>query len=468
MTNVTLVIKNGRVVTPTGILYGGVAVDEEQIVAIGADAGLPVGKREIDANGCYVIPGLIDPHVHLGLSYRPGTTLEKWREDFETESIGAIHGGVTTCLSHWRYPGSYQEKIDQLIAWGNEKSRIDFNFHPVIGTETHLADLPVLCAKGITSFKFYYTAYREVPGFPAANEATLFKAFSFLGQQGYPAVGLVHAEDIDIALTLQEQVKATGRKDLEAWTLSRPHLVEIIRMFSAIEIAKVTHATLYFAHVTTTRGTDMVKQARDEGWPVWAETQPCFLTHTMHDEETIGSWGKINPALKDAPDLERLWRGLRDGSVTNIGTDHLNWSKSDKEVRGQRHQAIWENLAGFPNGMESMLPVLMTAGVHQNRISIEDLVRVASTNTARVFGLYPRKGILAPGSDADIVIVDPDKTAVVNENFYHGQVRDWSLHWGWIMRGLATMTIVRGRVMMEKGETVGPAGHGHFVPCRAD
>ncbi len=467
MANVSLVIKNGRVVTATDILYGGVAVEDEKIVAVGADASLPAGKREIDANGCYVIPGLIDPHVHLGLSYRPGTTLEKWRDDFDAESEGAIHGGVTTCLSHWRYANSYQEKVDQLIAWGNEKSRIDFNFHPVIGTETHLADMPALYAKGITSFKFYYTAYREVPGFPAANEATLFRAFSFLGQQGYPAVGLVHAEDIDIALTLQEQVKASGRNDLAAWTLSRPHLVEIIRMFSAIEIAKATGATLYFAHVTTERGADMIKQARSEGWNVWAETQPCFLTHTMHDEDTVGSWGKINPSIKDEPDRQRLWRGIKDGSVTNVGTDHLNWSKSDKEVQGRKHQAIWENIPGFPNGMESMLPVLMTAGVHQNRIGIEDLVRVASTNTARVFGLYPRKGTLMPGSDADIVIVDSEKSAVVDEKFYHGQVRDWSLYWDWKMKGLAAMTIVRGKVMMENGETVGPAGHGRFIPCRA-
>lgn len=463
---VDIVIKHGRVVTPSGVIYGGVAVEGEQIVAVGADSRLPAGKREIDAQESYIIPGLIDPHVHLGLSYRPGTTLEQWREDFETESEGAIHGGVTTCMSHWRYSDSYLEKVDQLIAWGNEKSRIDFNFHPVIGTETHLADMPALCDKGITSFKFYFTAYREVPGFPAADEGTLYRAFSFLGNYGYPAVGLVHAEDIDIVLVLQEQIKATGRQDLAAWTLSRPHLVEIIRMASAMEIAKATGATLYFAHVTTVEGADMIKQAQAGGWPVWAETQPCFLTHTMHDEEDVGSWGKINPALKDEADRERLWRSLIDGSVTNIGTDHLNWHKVDKEVSGRKHQAIWENIPGFPNGMESMLPVLMTAGVNQGRITIEDLVRVASTNTAKVFGLYPRKGILAPGSDADIVIVNPHKSAIVDENFYHGQVRDWSLYWGWEMRGLPVLTMVHGKVMMEDGETVGPAGHGRFIPCR--
>lgn len=467
MAGTSLVIKNGRVVTPAGIIYGGVAVQDEKIVFVGADAALPAGHREIDARGCFVIPGLIDPHVHLGLSYRPGTTLEKWRDDFETESEGAIHGGVTTLLSHWRYPGSYLDEVDRIIGWGNEKSRIDFNLHPVIGTDTHLADMPQLCAKGITSFKFYYTAYREVPGFPAANEATLLRAFSFLGSYGYPAVGLVHAEDIDVALTLTEKVRATGRRDLAAWTLSRPALAEIIRMFSAIEIAKATGSALYFAHVTTARGAEMIKQARAEGWPVWAEVQPCFLTHTMDDEETIGSWGKINPSLKSDSDRQRLWRGLRDGSVTNVGTDHLNWFKSDKEVHGEKYQAVWENLAGFPNGMEGMLPVLMTAGVHENRITIEELVRVTSTNTAQVFGLYPRKGVLAPGSDADIVIVDPDKQALVDENFYHGQVRDWSLYWGWKMRGLATLTVLRGQVMMEGGETVGPSGHGRFVPCRA-
>lgn len=465
MAGLSLVIKNGRVVTPGGIVYGGVAVQDDKIAAVGADSALPSGYREIDARGCFIMPGLIDPHVHLGLSYRPGTTLEKWREDFETESEGAIHGGVTTCLSHWRYPGSYLEKVDQLIAWGNEKSYIDFNFHPVIGTETHLADMPQLCAKGVTSFKFYYNAYREVPGFPAANEATLFRAFSFLGRYGYPAVGLVHAEDIDIALTLTELVQASGRRDLAAWTLSRPPLVEIIRMFSAIEIAKVTGATLYFAHVTTERGADMIKQAREQGWPIWAEVQPCFLTHTMDDEATIGSWGKINPSLKGESDRQRLWRGLRDGSVTNVGTDHLSWHKSDKQVHGEKYQAVWDNLPGFPNGMEGMLSVLMTAGVHENRISMEELVRVTSTNTAKVFGLYPRKGVLAPGSDADIVIVDPDKEAVVDETFYHGQVRDWSLYWGWKMRGQATLTVVRGRVVMEGGETVGTPGHGRFIAC---
>jgi dihydropyrimidinase/dihydroorotase len=150
-----------------------------------------------------------------------------------------------------------------------------------------------------------------------------------------------------------------------------------------------------------------------------------------------------------------------------VGTDHLSWHKADKEVRGEKYLAVWENLPGFPNGMESMLPVLMTAGVHENRITMEELVRVASTNTAKAFGLYPRKGVLAPGSDADIVIVDPDKEATVDESFYHGQVRDWSLYWGWNMRGLATLTVVRGKVVMEGGQTIGEAGHGRFVPCRA-
>jgi dihydropyrimidinase/dihydroorotase len=233
----------------------------------------------------------------------------------------------------------------------------------------------------------------------------------------------------------------------------------------AIELARWAGAPLYVAHLSTAEAADLVAAARARGEAVWAEVTPHHLTHTGDMEREIGCWGKVNPPLRAVGDTERLWRAFHDGGITCLGSNHGTGGRTrpTKEKGGGRHQNIWCARSGNRGGLEHFLPVLMTSGVAAGRLSMEDVVRVGAENTARVFGLYPRKGVLAPGADADVVIVDPDLEATVDDAFYHC-LCEVSIYRGQKFRGLAWTTIVRGRVMMEARQTVGAPGWGRHVP----
>jgi len=468
-----LVIRNGLVVTPGGIVQGGVAVDGEKILAIGADGMLPPARRVLDAGGQYVIPGLIDAHVHMG-SEEDASIEEGLRENMPGETDGALHGGVTTFAHFAGGAGApLVPKIRTTIQEGNRWSRVDFFLHAFIMGEDHLKEQPEVYALGVTSFKHFFNAYKpratEDPGFSwlggPVDAGLLFRSLRFCARQGSPAVGIVHAEDIDLIAVLEEEVRAAGRRDLAAWSEARPNVAEAMRIQMAIAIARVAGAPLYIAHMSTAEGADLVAAARREGWPVWAEVGPAWLTHTADMERDIGCWGKVNPPLRSSRDVERLWRAIRDGGVTCLGTDHGTGGRTRamKEKGGGKHDNIWAARAGIRGGLEHLLPIMMTFGVHAGRISIEDLVRAGATNTAKVFGLYPRKGALLPGADADIVIVDPEREVTVTDEFSHC-LCEVSIYQGWRFKGSARTTIVRGRVMMEDFETVERPGWGRYVP----
>ena len=465
-----LAITNARVVTPAGTIHGAIGIAGERIAYIGSDEGLATAPRVIDAGGAFALPGLIEPHAHLGLSSSKGATeLEKWRRDFVTETERAIHGGVTTVLSHWTGVERYVDHLDTLIGWGEEGSFIDFNVHPVIGLDAHVDQIAELVHRGVTSFKHYYHIYDNPRGralgiFPC-DERTLFRSFRAIAEAGPPALAMVHAEDGPIIEELTEQIRASGRNDLEAWTLARPPLVENLQVRRVIDVAAHLGTPLYLVHATTRESVAMVADARASGQQLWAETQTCFLTHTADMEAEVGAWGKINPSLKYEADRRALWAGIRAGAITSLGDDHLDYGLADKQPGGvDRFGGIWACNAGMPGGMEHLLPVMITAGVRTGLITMEDLVEVCSTRTARAMGLYPRKGVLAVGSDADIVIVDPGTSKKVDEHFYHTNVKDWSLYWGWTLHGIPSTTISRGRVVLENGETAVTPGGGRFVP----
>jgi dihydropyrimidinase len=467
-------ITGGRVITPTGMIEdGGITITGEIISQVDTSVNITAGRRQVDAAGAYIIPGLIEPHAHLGLSSTEGArNLEKWRMDFRTETEGAIHGGVTTVLSHWTGSEDYVATMDTLIGWGESESYIDFNFHPVIGLDAHIAQIPELVARGVASFKHYNLVYnndrgRQLGIYPCDDEL-LYRSFEAIRDAGPHAVAMVHAEDGPIINYLTEKIKASGRSDLEAWTLSRPALVENIRIRRVIDIAESLNTALYLVHVTTKEGVAMVREAKQRGVRIWAETQPCFLTHTARDEQWIGAWGKINPALKYDDDKAALWAGIRAGAVTCIGDDHLDYSKSDKQPHGvDRFNEIWACNAGMPGGMQHLLPVMITFGVLPGRITMNELVDVCATNTAKVMGLYPRKGVLQVGSDADVVIVDPTTSRVVDEDFYRTHVKDWSLYWGERLFGIPRFVTVRGRTVLDNFETAASPGRAKFVPAWA-
>jgi dihydropyrimidinase len=478
---VRLTLRNGLIVTPSGVVRGGMIAEDGVIRHIGDDSSVPQDGETIDAGGKFVIPGVIDPHTHIGVG-PSNATMDCIKAGWESDSRGAAHKGITTVISFqggspipMREP--HVPMLEQQVAWGEEVSYTDFALHAIMQTNEHLDEQADLAARGVVGFKHFYTAYKPDKDLTAdqisigyTDDGMLYDSFSRLGElrrEGVPVLGMIHAEDADICAHLEGKLRAEGRNDLAAWGESRPNVACLVRSEAAAEIAKVTGCPLYIVHITTAEEVDLVRRLRAEGVEVYGETVIHYLTHTMDLEERHGCYPKVIPSIKSAADREALWRGLADGTLTTLGTDHCAWTKAEKEgAEARQFDNIWGALPGMP-GMECLLPALLTFGVRTGRISIEQVAVICSENPARRFGLYPRKGVLQAGSDADFVIVDLDKRALVDDDYYEGWIKDWSVYHGWEFCGMPETTVVRGEVVAHRGEIVGRAGYGRYVGAAA-
>ncbi len=465
-----LAIKNARVVTEAGVIRGGIAVEGGKIAFVGADSQLPAAKRIIDARENFAIPGFMDVHVHLG-GGRKGPIKETLTSTFASETLGAIHGGVTSIgvfvSSNPRE--AIAPRVEAHRDVGNEFSYIDFFTHTVLTSELHLKEMPMLAHEhGCWSFKHFFNANKprheseELLTHPGVENELLFRSLEIIKEIGSPAIGMVHCEDQDIIWILEDRLKAAGRNDLRAWAEARPAWIEHLRMRIGYDIARAVGVPLYCVHIAAAEGVELMAEARRVGYPYWGETCPHYLTHTADMEKEIGAWGRVNTSIKFDRDKESLWHGIADGSITNMGTDHSSYTREIKEQGGGKHNNIWKSRSGIGGGLEHWLPVMMTYGVNAGRITIEDVVRVCCLNNAKAFGLYPRKGVLKPGSDADIVLIDSDREATIDPDFYHG-CSDWSIYYGWKMKGLARFTLVQGQIMLEDFQAVGAPGSGQYI-----
>lgn len=455
-----LAIMNVHMVTPDGVVYGGLGVEGETISYIGPAKELPGAKRVVDGQDHLAIPGFIDPHVHLGQVGVPQDE-EILRRNFLRETRAALRGGVTTVgvFSAPRPSGCGIEGVRLCQEIGEECSFTDFFLHTVVSSERHIEEIPILAREcGVWSFKHFFNANKpRHPGedVPHAHceHTLLFQSLQVVSGLGPPALGMVHCEDQDLINLLEDRLKTENRNDLKAWAEARPGWVEHLRMRLAFEIAKALGAALYFVHIGAAEGVDLMAEARSRGHHVWGETCPHYLTHTAEMEKEIGCWGKVKTAIKFPRDQDRLWEGIKGGNITNMGTDHVVCNREEKEAGGGKFGNIWKSRAGIAGGMEHWLPVMMTFGVHSGRISIEEMIRICSTNNAIAFGLYPQKGVLKEGSDADIVLVDPEREVKVDSNFYLGR-GDWSIYEGWRLKGLPRMTVLRGNVVWDGGDLI--------------
>lgn len=473
----SLVVKNGNVVTPTGIVRGGVLAEDGVIARIAPDRSLPTDSESIDADGSWILPGLIDPHTHIGVG-PADATVDRLRASWESESRGAAHKGVTTIISfQGGSPIPMRDEhvpwLEQQIAWADGVAYGDFAFHAIMQTDGHLDEQEELAKRGVVGFKHFYTAYK--PGKDATadqisigytDDGMLYESFDRLAtlrRDGADVLAMIHAEDADICARLEERLQHAGRTDLAAWGEGRPNVACLVRSESASEISRVTECPLYIVHITTAEEVDVVRRMRARGVPVYGETCLHYLTHTLDMEDRHGCYPKVIPSIKSAADRQALWRGLADGTLTTVGTDHCTWTKDEKlGPSGKQFGNIWESLPGM-TGIECLLPALMTFGVRAGRLGIEDIARVCSENPARRFGLYPRKGVLQDGADADLVVVDPEARATVDADYYEGWIRDWSIYEGWQFQGMPQCTVVRGKVVAHRGEIVGSPGHGTYV-----
>ena len=440
-----LVIRNARVVTHLGEFRGGVAVVGEQIVAVGADDALPFGAREIDADGRVLMPGVIDPHCHLGVNY-------PYDEDMRTETAQAARGGITTILLYIRTKEpSYIPFYKERSAVGEENVHIDFGFHFGIQREEHIHELDAIVSEtGVRSFKLYfgYEADNPIGIVPATDGwvyATMRKAATIPG-----GVVSVHCENTGIATWLKEELMATGRQDLGAFTESRPAFCEEETIGRMIFLAELTGCPLYVVHTTFGQGPGIAEAARARGVDVTIETCPHYLTRSCYDPD-LDMRAKISPPLRHRDEIEGLWRGIFAGTVRSLGSDHVPFFPKAGEDLWQEKPGI----VSFP----WELPLLLNEGVHNRGLPLSRLVEMNSYTPARRFGLYPRKGSLTVGADADLVLVDLDEEREVVH-----QGKGTCIYEGWKLKGWPVTTVSRGRVVFEDGEVDPDAsGHGRCV-----
>jgi D-hydantoinase len=459
-TDSDLLIRGGKLVLPDGVVQADVAARDGRISAIGEPGSLPGAARVIEADGLHVFPGIIDPHVHLQ------TFQDPFDVNVATETRNAAVGGVTTMIPTLLNREDASVSFLDYFPWARraveEKSVIDAAFGAVIGTSKQIEELPRMAREaGICSYKFYMAYTRDeaaVFGILAVDDAQFLEGLRTVREIGRPAMAMVHAENMSIIHNLKAKYIEAGRDDLKAWTDARPDIAEEEATRRAIWYCKETRSRLYIVHMTIGRGVQWVREAQAEGVDVIAETCPHYLVLTKYDNDKVGSLAKVNPPLRDAESQELLWEGLREGTVSCVGSDHSTVVPKPDKV----NTSIWDAVPGFP-GMGMLLPIMLSEGYHKGRISLPRLSEILTKNNAEVYGLYPRKGAIRVGSDADFALVDLERERVVTPE-YMQSAADWGLYDGWNLKGWPTTTIVRGEVVMQDGEIVGSPSHGVYVP----
>lgn len=449
-----LVLAGGTLVDPAlGEYRADIAVRDGRIAAILAPGSSHEAKETVSVAGLHVFPGGIDPHTHIGYA---GTFVE----DVETESRSAAVGGITTVISFHRHyksatPKPYDD-LPELIAAVEERAHIDMSLHLGILTEEQAAEIEKYIEQGISSFKFYM-AYRGEDGKTVGmineiDDGIMFDSFEVIGRHDH-AVACVHCENTDIIGRFVNRAKAAGLDGLVAWNAARPSFAEAEHVRRAGYFAERAGCRLYYVHIGDRDGLEeaLLQQERYGGLTI--ETCIHYLTHT--ELSKVGNLGKVNPPLRAPEDLERVWEGLIAGEIEVVGTDHCAVSAAQKQG------TIWQAAAGFP-GMATIFTVMLSEGHHKRGMSLQRIAQVTSQAAAMQFNLYPRKGALCVGSDADLTVIDVEKEKVVRAADLLS-VSDFSLYDGMTMKGWPVRTYSRGRLVAVDGKVVGEPGWGRFL-----
>ena len=470
MTNqreVETLIKNAHVVTPAGTLRNaGVAIEKGRIAAVGEAERLPEGKKTIDGAGNYLLPGVIDPHTHPG-PYRP------FEDDVESETRSAAAGGVTTMVGivkSTRLGQPYKEfaEPEDVVSYAevfprardiiNDRAFVDMALTFAVVSDQHAREIPVYAEEcGVTSFKFYLgyaiaTKWSSRIGLPTSwDDGTLFLGMEQVARIG--GVAPFHAENRQVVRVLQERVKAAGKKNLAAWEEASPDFLEAVDVLKVGFFSKLLGCHTYAVHLNSGMGLDAVRKVRAEGAMMTAEVCTQYLTLTRDDWPFPGSMAVNHPPIRDKANQDKLWEGLANGDIQCVGTDHVPGFR-DEIVN---EEDVWQSASGM-TGSATLLPLLLSEGVNGGRITIEQVARVTSENTAKAIHLYPRKGVIQVGSDADLVLVDLNEKRTVRGKDLH-TASDFCVFEGRELTGWPVMTMVRGNVVMEKGKLVGePTG----------
>ena len=446
-----LVVRAGLVATATDAKVADLGIRGGRIAAI--DAGLPQCKHEIDARGLLVVPGGVDVHTHLDLDLFGTRTAD----DFESGTAAAACGGVTTiCDYAWQKAGdSLAKTIDIWKAKAAGKAHVDYGFHVIVSdaSDAVLKEFPALVGAGFPSFKVF-----TIRDFGVSDEALLrvMRAGKAAG-----AIINVHCENSDMLDLAQNDLIAAGRTDPRYYASSRPALAEIEATRRVIDYAELVDAEVYIVHMSCSGAADAVRAARRRGLRVWGETRPIYLGLTDEAYEGGGlQAAKVcgAPPLRTDTDLSALWDAMRSGDIQTVGSDNTSWTVKQKEEGATDFRKV---PYGVP-GLETEMRVIYSEGVTKGRISLQTFVSVFSTAPAKLFGLYPQKGTIAVGSDADLLLLDPEATQTIDERTLHSRAGYDPFH-GLEVRGVPRLTLSRGEVIARDGEILSRPGRGQLV-----
>jgi dihydropyrimidinase len=448
-------IRGGTIVTATDLYRGDVLIEDDRISAIGVSLAAPA-DRVLDASGKYVLPGGIDVHTHLDMPFG-GTTSA---DDFESGTIAAAHGGTTAVVDFAiQYKG--QTLNEALEAWRKKaegKAAIDYGFHMIVTDLTPAveSEMDGLVREGVTSFKLFM-AY---PGVFMLDDAAIFRALLKTRENG--GTICMHAENGGVIDVLVKKALAEGKTAPNYHALTRPARAAAEATHRAIALAEMAGVPIYIVHLSATEALEMVVEARDRGLPAYAETCPqyLFLSYSNYEEPGFeGAKYVMSPPLRAKGNEEGLWRGLAGNDLQAISTDHCPFCMKEQKELGR------SDFSKIPNGapgIETRMSLVFDGGVRAGRISVNRWVELTSTSPAKIFGLFPKKGTIAPGSDADLVLFDPEKKVTLSARTLHMKV-DYSPYEGREVTGAPETVLSRGKVIVENGKFVGRAGAGSFL-----
>jgi dihydropyrimidinase len=446
-----LVVRGGTVVTATDTLRADVGVDGGRVTALAPS--LATGRREIDATALLVLPGGVDVHTHLDADVGGLRSVD----DFESGTAAAACGGVTTiCDYAWQPRGqSLTAAIEDWKTRAAGRAHVDYGFHVIVGdaSDQTLAEIPRLVDLGYPSLKVFM-----INEFGIGDQG-IMRVLDAARKVG--VVVNVHAENGDMLDHCTRNLLAAGRRDPRYYAASRPVIAEAEATRRAIDYAELVDAEIYIVHLSCADALEAVSQARRRGVRVWAETRPIYLALT-EERYAVGGAEAAKfvgaPPLRTARDQAALWQGLRSGDIQAIGSDNTSWTVEQKAAGAQDFTRV---PYGVP-GLETEMPVIYSEGVSQQRISLQTFVAAFSTNPARIFGLYPQKGTIAVGGDADMVLFDPAATGQVDERRLHSRA-GYDPFNGFALRGGPVLTLSRGEVVARHGELLSQAGRGRHL-----
>ncbi len=454
----SVLIKNGHIVTAAEEYDADLFIEQDKITLIGSALAVKADKT-IDASGKYVIPGGIDPHTHLDMPFM-GTVSS---DDFKTGTIAAAHGGTTTIID-FAIQTKGHSALEGLETWHKKaagRTAIDYGFHMIL-TDTEgdrINEIKTLIEEGITSYKLFM-AY---PGVLFMDDANIYRTMAAAGEKG--AIICMHAENGIVIDEIVRDAVAAGKTEPKWHALTRPTAMEAEAVHRTIAIGDVANVPVYIVHLTSSAALEQVAMARSRGQDVFAETCPqyLFLDHSYYEKENFeGAKYVMSPPLREKWNQEELWNGLDTGNLQVVATDHCTFRFSDQKPMGKD---IFTKIPNGAPGIENRMSLIYQGGVVDGRLSLNTFVDVTSTAAAKIFGLYPQKGTIAIGSDADIVIFNPNRkeTISVNNPITHNMNVDYNAYEGFKIAGVSETVLARGKVIIDDCSYCGKMGDGQFL-----